>query len=394
MKWLLAPVLLLGAMLPARADTYLVLPFFNLTNSQNLDWIGESISETIRESMAVEGLVVLEREDRQEAYRRLSVRPNALLTRATVVKIGTALDAGTVIYGEYSLTPTPDAKPPSRGSLKITAHILDLRHMREGPEFPEIGALEDLAFLETHLAWQSLQFVIPKTAPSEEDFRKARPPVRVDAIENYTRGLLAAFPEQQQVFFLQAARLDARFSQPDYQLGRLFYTRKDYQSAAQWLEKVSNGDTHYHEANFLLGLSRYHLGDYAGAVASFQVVAHAVPLNEVYNDLGAAQLRSGLPGALDSFKKAVDGDPADPVYQFNAGYALWQRGDFPAAAGRFRAALERDPNDAQAAKLAELCGKKIGPGSRDPGTAGLERLKTEYEESAYWQLKAVLQSGK
>ncbi|MGH9663731.1 MAG: tetratricopeptide repeat protein, partial [Bryobacteraceae bacterium] len=259
MKRLLAPLLLLCATIPARADTFLVLPFFNRTSSANLDWIGESVSETIRESLAGQGLVVLEREDRQEAYRRLSVRPNALLTRATVVKIGLALDAGVVVYGDYTLTPGPDTTPPSRGSLKITAHLLDLRRIREGPEFPEIGALEDLSFLETHLAWETLQFVVPRTAPSEEEFQKAHSPTRVDAVENYTRGLLAPTQEEKKIFFLRAARLDPAYSQPCYQIGKLFYQRKDYKSAADWLVKVAPADTHYHEANFLLGLCRFHL---------------------------------------------------------------------------------------------------------------------------------------
>ena len=40
------------ALIQARADTVLVLPFFNLSNSPNLDWIGESFAETIRESLS------------------------------------------------------------------------------------------------------------------------------------------------------------------------------------------------------------------------------------------------------------------------------------------------------------------------------------------------------
>jgi tetratricopeptide (TPR) repeat protein len=394
MKKLLAPVLLLCAFGPVRADTFLVLPFFNRTSSPNLDWIGESISETIRESMAGQGLVVLEREDRQEAYRRLSVRPNSLLTRATVVKLGLALDAGVVVYGGYTLTPMPDAKPPSRGSLKITAHLLDLRRKRQGPEFPEIGALEDLSFLETHLAWVTLQFVTPKTVPSEGDFRKAHPPTRVDAVENYTRGLLAPTAEEKKIFFLRAARLDPAYSQPCYQIGKLFYQRKDYKNAADWLVKVAAADTHYHEANFLLGLCRFHLSDYAGAEAAFDLVAKTVPLNEVLNDLGAAQSRLNSPDAVDSFQKALEGDPADPVYQFNLGYALWKQGDFDAAAERFHAVLERTPNDEQAQELAGLCRARTGPKKNEIRTQRLERLKMEYEESAYWQLKAVLQPEK
>ena len=63
------------ALIPARADTVLVLPFFNLSNSANLDWIGESFAETIRESLSAQGVLALSREDRQEAFRRLSIRP-------------------------------------------------------------------------------------------------------------------------------------------------------------------------------------------------------------------------------------------------------------------------------------------------------------------------------
>jgi len=116
-----------------------------------------------------------------------------------------------------------------------------------------------------------------------------------------------------------------------------------------------------------------------------------VPLNEVFNNLGAAQSRGNLPGALESFRKAQEGDSSDPIYQFNVGYALWKSGNFPAAAQNFRALLVRDPNDEQAAALLERCQRQSGPRPGETRTEGLERLKTNYQESAYWQLKAVLQ---
>src|SRR5580704_5937807 len=86
-----------------RAETVLVLPFSNQSNSTtsstNVDWIGESISEAVRESLVSEGMLALEREDRLEAFRRLSLKPNAVLTRASVIKAGEALDASEVVYG-------------------------------------------------------------------------------------------------------------------------------------------------------------------------------------------------------------------------------------------------------------------------------------------------------
>src|SRR6266481_332685 len=155
------------ALVRGRADTVLVVPFFNLSNTTNLDWIGESIAETIRESLSGHDVLALDREERQEAFRRLSIRPYALLTRASVIKLAESLDAGRVIFGQYSVTPGTD---PSKGSLHITSRILDLKRIKQGPEFNESGPLEDLASIETHLAWQALQALAPKTAPSEERF--------------------------------------------------------------------------------------------------------------------------------------------------------------------------------------------------------------------------------
>ena len=275
--------------------------------------------------------------------------------------------------------------------MQITARLLDLRHVKQGPEFHTVGALEDLAALEEHLAWQVLEYVKSGGAPSEADFQRRHPAVRLDAIENYVRGLMAANADDKYRFYTQAARLDPLYSQPCFRLGLLLWRRKEYKSAAEWFQKVLAGDSHYHEANFFLGLCRYSTGDFAGAQAAFQLVARTVPLNEVYNNLGAAQSRGNLPGALENFRKAQEGDASDPVYQFNVGYALWKSGGFSAAAGNFRAILDHDPNDSQAALLLERCEKQSGPRSGETRMEGLERLKTNYQESAYLQLKAVLQ---
>src|SRR5436190_15739608 len=125
------PILLISLALgAAHADTILVLPFFNLSNSANLDWIGESIAETVRESLLTQGVLALDREDRQEAFRRLSIRPYALLTRASVIKLAESLDAGQVMFGQYTLTPSAN----SIGTLNISARVLDLKKFKQGAE--------------------------------------------------------------------------------------------------------------------------------------------------------------------------------------------------------------------------------------------------------------------
>ena len=373
------------------ASTYLVLPYFNLTNSQNLDWIGESVSESVREALASEGVLTVDRDDRTEVYRRLSLRPYAQLTRGSVIQIAQALDADHVIYGQFELSPPPTGQPIIRGQLRITTRTIDVRRIRKGPDLSEMGALEDLAALQSHTAWQVLQLAVPKGAPSEEEFRRRRPPVRVDAIENYIRGLLAVEPQQKHRFLTQAARLDPNFPAPAFQLGKLLFQEKDYRSAAGWLKKVPEADPNFREATFFLGLAQYNTNDFQGAQVAFQLVAATVPLNEVLNNLGAAQSRLNRPDSVETLQRALEGDTADPDYQFNVGYALWKREKFDDAAERFRAALERRPDDTEANLFLSRCVKKAGPRAGDPRAEGRERLKETYQESAWWQLKAMIE---
>lgn len=386
-----ALIALLSVAGAARAENYLVLPFFNQSGNSSLNWIGDSIAESIREALASEGLMTLDRQARTEAYQRLSVRPYTVLTKATVLKIGQLLDAEQVIYGEFSLKPPgPEVKGKTRGSLQITAYTIDLRHVKGGPGFGELGALEDLATVQQHLAWQTLKTVEPERAPTEADFTKRHPAVRVDAIETYVRGLLASNSEEQHRLFTQAVRLDPQMTQACFELGKLHLHRGEYRSASEWLQKVTPSDVHYREAVFLLGLSRFHMGDYSGAEHAFQTVAEVVPLSEVLNNLGAAESRRNETLAAENFRRALEGDDKDPVYHFNLGYWLWKHGDYDHAKTSFQAVLERNPQDAEARALVDRCDRRAGPRVGDTKMENLERLKANYEENAWWQLKAAL----
>jgi len=148
---------------------------------------------------------------------------------------------------------------------------------------------------------------------------KARPAVRLDAVESYVRGLLSTSPEQRHRYFTQAARLDANYSQPCFELGRVFWEKKDYKVAGGWLERVARSDPHYLEAQFFLGLCRFANGDFKGAEQSFQLVAAAIPLNEVYNDLGVVQAqRQDYSAAAASFRAWVRVQPSGASRKFGS----------------------------------------------------------------------------
>jgi tetratricopeptide (TPR) repeat protein len=307
------------------------------------------------------------------------------------------LDAEQVVHGTFSFVPVAGASTStstSKGSLKIQARVSDRRHLRQSAVFEETGALEDLATLESHLAWRALTVVAPARAPAESEFRSLRPSVPLDVLENYIRGLMAAAPEKEK-YFVQAARLDPDFSPAAYELGKTHFARKEYREAANWLEHVGPAEDHYREATFLLGYARYQAGDFEAARKAFQTIAEKVPIGPVWNNLGAAESRLNLPQAADTFRKALEQDPSDPDYHFNLGYSLFKKGEFAPAADRFRAVLERKPGDQMATLLLGRCLKKQGlraATASDARLQALERLKDTYEERVYFQLKSILES--
>jgi tetratricopeptide (TPR) repeat protein len=391
MRRLLLISIFLPAVLLAETNTLLVLPFFNLSEKTDLAWIGESISETLRDAALGEGLLVLDRDAQRESYRRLSIRQSAHLTKASVIKVGQALDASRILYGEYEFHTVIGSLAGSRGTLRIAVRLMDLKRWTPDQEWTEMGPLENLAAMENRLAWQALSELAPAKKISEEEYRARRPALRVDAMESYIRGLQASTDDQKIRFFTRAARLDDNFCPPRFQLGQLYFSRKEYRGAADWLAQIKSESPHYYHANFLLGLCRYHNTDYAGAEKAFRLVAEAVPLNEVFNNLGAAEVRRDPAQALEDFRKALAGDASDPAYHFNVGYALWKKGEFDAAASSFRAVLERSPDDPDAAAMLERCLKQIGPHRGDSRTENIERIKDTYEETAFRQLRAELE---
>jgi tetratricopeptide (TPR) repeat protein len=377
---------------PAWPETFVVLPFFNASGDARLDWVGESVAEEVRYTVAETGILVLDRQRLKEACNRLGIRENSQLTRASVIKVAEALDAGRIMYGRFEVLP-----PSSSGgkeSLRLAARIVDIGAMKQAPEFGETGAFEELASVQDHLGWQALRLLKPSAAPGEEEFRRQHPPVRVDAIENYVRGLLATGKQRKHRFFAQAARLDQRYWQPNFELGKLCWEEEDYRAAIEWFQKVQSSTPRYYEANFFLGLCRFYLSDYVGAQIAFELVAQAVPLNEVFNNLGAAQSRRDRPEALENFRKAVEGDFSDPDYHFNVAYALWKRGEFEEAATSFRAVLQRDPEDSEATTMLGRCLKKTRYRPSGAGMEPLERVKEEYNEIVYRQLKEALEPKK
>jgi len=382
-------ILLTAALMSApnlHADSVLagsaaVLPFTNVSSvpAPGGEWIGESIAEALRETLITRGSPVIARGDVMSAYTDLRLRPTAELTQASVLKLGQALNADDVIYGTFRLD-------PAAGTISIQATVSDRARSLLSVPFEESGPLSELDRLQAHLNWRALTMIAPALAPSEENYRVLRPPVRLTAEEFFIRGWMATSPEQRESYYQQAAKADPRFSRPVLELGKLELSRKNFKAASEWLGKVNAGDPHSPEANFHLGVAKYRENDFASAQAAFERITESLPASEVFNNLGVAESRRGSLHALSSFREALEINPSNPDYHFNMGFMLFKTGQYDAAADRFRAVLERNPTD-QAATI--LLGRSLkGEGLRkgvpaDTRFQTSERFKDTYEEPIF-----------
>ena len=378
------------AVVPVRAGTILVLRFQNNSQYSDLNWVGESIASTLMNEFAAQNEIVLSRGARAEAIRRLSLRPDANYTKATLIRLGQTLDANYLCFGSFDVSlPAPNA-PLKDSSIRVSAQFIDLRKMHDGPEVSEAGRLTELSRLQEHLAYESLKYLQPASDLKLDDFMSPQKAVRLDAQESYIRGLLSDNREQKQKWFLQAAALDNKFAGPAYELGRICLDQKQYPQAIDWLRRVGADHPSYPEARFRMGLASYETGDYSAAAAYFREVLKTYPISEIYNNLGAAESQMNQAAAADDLRHALESDPNNSVYLFNLGIVLLKSGWFDEAAKSFQKAIDQDANDAEARILLDQSHRReaFQAGSKLP----VLRLKNNFNATAFRQLKAMLKT--
>ena len=380
--------IVLALSLPGLPSTVLVLPFHNNSQYPDLNWVGEGVAETLLTEFAQGNQIVLGRASRAEALRRLSLRPDATYTKASLIRLGQSLDADFVCYGFYDAQLPAGATELKNSSVQLSAAFLDLRKLHDGPALSESGKLAELSRLEEHLAFAALKYLDPATGRQLDQFLAPAKLIRVEAQESYVRGLISPSGDQQQKWFTQAAALDPHFSSPVFELGKLALQRKDNKQAIAWLQRIKPGDPHYPEARFKMGLAAYAAADYNAAVNYFREVLKTYPLNEIYNNLGAAEAQLNQPAALGDLHRAVDGDPNDPAYLFNLGAALLRNDRFEEAAKNLRALLDRNPDDEDARNLLDRAENHESVAANQPIAA---RLKANFDEAAFRQLRDIVQ---
>ena len=369
--------------------TMVVIPFENVSPTPGLEWLGESFPETFHEQLNSPVLYVATRDERLRAYDRQGVPAGVHPSRATLYRLAEQMDVDYAVLGSYKY---------DGAQLTVVAQLLDMRAQKLLPEVAESAPLADLGTLQSALAWDLLRLIRTDFSESKDNYVASVVPIRLDALENYVRGMLATTADEKVQHYREAVRLNPAYDHAWLELGKTYYAQRAYEPAIAALGQVQQSSLRsgviVREANFYLGLAAYAHGDFAKSESAFEFVAARLPLAEVYNNLGVVAARRGQKKAVDYFERAIENDPSDPDYHFNMGVTLTQAGDLSGAARELRTALDHRPNDAEAKMLLDSLAPSAG-GIVPSGTSSkvpLERIKRNYEEDAFRQMTTQMGS--
>ena len=383
-------------------QTMVVIPFENNSPTPGLEWLGESFPETFHAQLNSPVLYVASRDERLRAYDRQGIPAGVHPTRAALYRLAEQMDVDYAVLGSYKY----DGQ-----RLTATAELLDMRAGKLLPAASESAPLADLGRLQSALAWDLLRQIRADFSTPKENYVASVAPIRLDALENYIRGMLATRAEARVQHYREATRLNPDYAQAWLELGKTYYAQRAYEPAIAALGQIQPSSSIpisgaltsgavmsgavAREANFYLGLAAYAHGDFAKSESAFEFVAARLPLAEVYNNLGVVAARRGQKKAAEYFERAIQNDPSDADYHFNLGVTLTQAGDRATAARELRAALDHRPNDADARMMLDSLMPPAGSGAIVPSSAvskaAFVRIKTNYEEDAFRQLTTQMQ---
>lgn len=318
-----------------------VLPFENNSAQPGLDWIGASFPDILNARLSSAGFLTIRREDRRYAMQHLGLPADFHPTQATAYRIGQTLDADYVVFGSYTV---------ANSRIRATARVLDMHGPSMGAALVEEGNLDQLINIEDDLAWKTAMQIDPKLKLEQQTFVAASRDLRLDAFENYIRGLVEPGIEERIGHLTKAVQLSPGYVQAWFALGLAYFDNQQYDQAEAAFGRVPKGGRLSLEAMFYSGLSYLYTGNYAGAQATFASIASVLPLPEVLNDEGIAFNRRGQNGTA-FFKRVVEMDPQNADYWFNLAVSERRQKNDTAALNAVAHALTLHPQDEEAQNL-------------------------------------------
>jgi tetratricopeptide (TPR) repeat protein/TolB-like protein len=406
----------------AGTDTVVVLPFENVSDHPEYNWIGESFSDTLSTLLNKPGLIVVGTDARAVAYQRLRLPLTVLPSRATAIKIARELKASMIVVGTYNVA-LPAASPDKTkaGAEKALATITgEARVVRvnegrmagdifDGAWAPRVydfgGTVTDLQRMNGELAYQVLSQRDKALSFSRRQLVDEATRIPPDAFEAYIKGVLTDERDPTRaIYFKNAMKLYAKanggavYPRAAFELGQFYLTLGQLKEAAEYLTMVQKKEPHYGEAQFYAGLAYWKVGEIKKAAEVLVPLADekVMPLVAVYNNAGAVSTELAraekkpeertrlLAQAITLLSRAADSSPDDTTVLFNYGYALFLAEKYAESAAKLEKVVAANQKDGEAYFLLAKAQERAG--HAEPATAADNQARI-YMQTSYgkWQ---------
>ena len=315
------------------APRILVVPFETPARDGRTYWLGEGVALLIADDINARGLGAITRTSRERAYEQLHLPASAVLSRATVIKVGEIVGAAQVIAGQVSV---------EGETFTIRARPIRIDVGRADAEVVERGRLADL--------FAVVQRAARRLVPGGGNGAQGPAP-SLQAFEQYVKGLLAEQPASQASFLESALKLEPGYDRARLALWEVRTAQGDHAAALAITRGVDEKARWSRRAKFLGGVSMIELKQFDEAFTALRALNDAQPSAAIFNNLGVIQIRRN---AVDTGRptyfltKAAEAEPDDPDILFNLGYAYALDRDPQGAIYWLREALRRDPTDGDA----------------------------------------------
>jgi tetratricopeptide (TPR) repeat protein len=367
---------LASAQVPPGASI-VVLPFDNPTQEARLTWLREGSAILLSEMLAVSGEVVIDREERVQAFDRLQLPVGATLSRASTIRVGQALTALFVIGGTVA----------TKGDQLIArARVVRLDTGRLLPEVEASGPIADLYGVFGRLA-QQVRGNPSAPPPATND----RLPPTPQVFELYVKGLVAETPATALGFLDQALKAAPQFDRARLAIWDLHSEASEHQRALDVASAIRPDSRFSREGRFRRSLSLMNLKRFDDALQTLRAMQTEEASATVANAIGVAELRRTAtlqPGrATYYFSQASELDSTDGDLFFNLGYAYWLDKDPRAAIYWLREAVRRAPADGDAHFILGVALQQTGAVAEATRERELAtRLSSKY---AGWETRAA-----
>ncbi|MDI6744773.1 MAG: FlgO family outer membrane protein [Thermodesulfovibrionales bacterium] len=316
-KIVIVLVLLLSfAEASAQEKRIAVLPFKNLMQKQDLNWLSEAIPETITAKLgSIRGVSLIERAQLDKAFQEMGLQKAGVVDESTAVKAGKIAGVDIVVIGAFQVV---------GDEVRITARFVEVQTGKvlstadERKSFREMYALQDaVAFSLAESLQKALKIVA--TGAESEDVKKEKPTVASlppgKASDYYSKGY-------------------------DYK-----WNKKDPDKAIEYYQKAVSIDPKTENALFELGYAYNEKGEYQKAIGYYSKVVALNPMaKDAFNNIGLAYSRlNDHQNAEKWYKKSLDIDPNYTLALNGIGLVAWKAKKYKEAEVWYKKAIQSDP---------------------------------------------------